>query len=188
MALSRDIVNLFADVDRNIIGIDDTPTLALENQADGPVLKLQNAGGTGVQLSQVSCPTTAQMIRGATAGVDAYVGKIAGQFNSTGGYGLAVTSCPTTAVYILGTGVGGYFRSAASAANAGVFDRSVIGSATVAVVKISQISTPSGAMIEFSGVDAGVLSTASGCVTLSYGVRVKVGDTYGWLPIFSTIA
>lgn len=182
------VFNLDTSTGKNIIGDDTLPTLTLEGTSSGEILKLQNAGGTGVQLSQVSCPTTAQMIRGVTAGVDAYVGKTAGLFNSTGGFGVAVTSCPTTAVYVLGKAVGGYFRSAASEAVAIVADRSVIGSVTVAVVKISQLSTPSGAMIEFAGVGSGIVSTASGTPTLSYGVRVKIGDSYGWIPVLSTIA
>lgn len=153
-----DIVNLQAESEKNIIGDDTTPVLTLENTSSGEALKLQNAGGTGVQLSQISAPTTAQMVRGAAMGLDVSVGGLAAQLKST-----------------------------ASEANVLDLSRTIVGSPTVALLK-AVTSTPSGALFEFGVVDKAVISTASAGATLLYGVRVKVGNTYGWLPIYHTIA
>jgi len=72
-----DLLNLAAESGRNIIGDDPTPTLTLENISSGSTLKLQNAGGTGTQLSGVSCPTTAAHIVSAGAAFD-LTGAVAG--------------------------------------------------------------------------------------------------------------
>ena len=182
-----DVINLYAESDRNIIGDDTTPSLTLENTSSGNIIKLQNAGGTGVQLSQISCPTTAQMVRGAAGGLDVYVGTTGAILNSTAGIGLSIISTPTTAINVSSVGTAGLFKSTASAAVVLDLSRTIVGSATVALFKVLT-STPSGALLEFGVVDKAVISTASAGATLAYGVRVKVGDTYGWLPIYSTIA
>lgn len=65
-----DTVNLWAESGRNIIGDDTGPTLILENQSSGEVLKLQSAGGTGVQLATVSGATTSLFIVSAKQGAD----------------------------------------------------------------------------------------------------------------------
>lgn len=144
------VMNLDADTGKNIIGDDTLPTLTLEGVSSGEILKLQNAGGTGVQLSAVSCPTTA--------------------------------------VHVVGAQTGAYIRSGASAANAAIFDRTVIGSATVAVIKLTQLSAASGPFMEFSGLNMGVVSTASAGATVDFGIRVKIGNSYGWLPVYHDIA
>lgn len=63
-----DVLNLNAASGRNMIGDDTTPNLTLESTSSGEVLKLQNAGGTGIQLSMVSAPTTALKIASAKGG------------------------------------------------------------------------------------------------------------------------
>lgn len=54
-----------------------------------------------------------------------------------------------------------------------------VGTPTVAPLRILN-SAPSGPAIEFQG--KGVISALSGGSIL-YGVRVKVGDVYGWIPV-----
>lgn len=66
-----------------------------------------------------------------------------------------------------------------------IANRSTTQAATVALVKFSA-STASAPAIEFAG--SAVESTASGSVTLTYGVRVKVGNDYGWIPVYRDIA
>jgi hypothetical protein len=61
------------------------------------------------------------------------------------------------------------------------------GVATIAVIKLTN-SLASSPVMEFGSVDKSVVSTASGCATLAYGIRVKVGNTYGWIPVLKTIA
>jgi hypothetical protein len=154
-----DLLNLDAESGRNIIGDDATPTITLENTSSGNTLNLQNAGGTGVQLSMISAPTTSQMVRGGHLGLDVQVGGMAGQFRSTASGGAVLDLARTTAV----------------------------GSPTVALLKL-QTSTPSGPLFEFGSVDKGVVSTASAGVTVDYGIRVKIGNTYGWIPVYHDIA
>lgn len=66
-----------------------------------------------------------------------------------------------------------------------VVNRSTTQAATVALAKFSA-STASAPVFEFAG--SAVESTASGSVTLTYGVRVKVGNDYGWIPVYRDIA
>jgi len=149
-----DVINLTAEEGRNIIGDDSSPTLTLENVSSGNALRLQNAGGTGVLLSAVSCPTTS--------------------------------------VYVVsGAGVAAHLRSGVTESIPLVLDHSVCGSATVALLKLSRLSTASGPIFDFGSVSSavgGVVSTASACATLDYAVRVKVGDAYGWIPVYRAVA
>lgn len=150
-----DVVNLNAESDRNIIGDDSSPTLTLENTSSGNVLKLQNAGGTGVALSIISCATTPLLVNGA---------------------GLGVTS-------------GGFvFNSTASAVNSLVLSNTKVQSPTVAILKLSNNSTASGPLLDLGRVDFGVVSTASACATIDFAFRVKVGDMYGWVPVYRAVA
>lgn len=57
--------------------------------------------------------------------------------------------------------------------------KNTIGAPTVAPLVV-QTSTPSGAAIEFRG--KAVVSALSGG-SFTYGIRVKVGDVYGWVPV-----
>ena len=59
--------------------------------------------------------------------------------------------------------------------------RNTIGAATVAPLVI-QTSIASGAAIEFRG--KAITSALSGAATIIYGVRVKAGDVYGWIPVY----
>ncbi len=154
-----DTINLYAESDRNIIGDDTTPTFTLENTSSGNALKLQNAGGSGVQLSMTSCPTTAVYMTGAKKGLDVLTGDTPATLKSTASGSVVVDLARYTAV----------------------------GSPTVSLLRILS-STPSGALMEFGVVDKAVVSTASAGATLLFGVRVKVGDVLGWLPIYHTIA
>lgn len=97
-----DLINLAAESDRNIIGDDASPTLTLENISSGETLKLQNAKGTGVQLSGISCPTTAVKITGAAKVVE-LLGTVASTIKSAAteaaalDLGHSVWSSPTIA-------------------------------------------------------------------------------------------
>lgn len=186
-----DTVNLYAESGRNIIGDDATPTLTLENTSSGAVLRLQNAGGTGPLLSLLSCPTTSINMTGAGGGLNVYTTGIAGQFGSTAGIALNMVSCPTTSVYAVSRGNTGYLRSTATEGVPMTLDRSICGSASVALLKLSQLSTASAPLFDFGSVSSavgGVVSTASACATLDYAVRVKVGDAYGWIPVYRAVA
>jgi hypothetical protein len=112
--MAGDIINLDAELGRNIIDDDAEPTLSLENtNVLGTALKLKSAG----------------------IGLD------------------------------------------------------IVGGGIVTVASIKAISSAaSGAVLEFGTVDFGVVSTASAGATLAYGVRVKIGNTYGWLPVYKDIA
>lgn len=181
-----DVLNLATSANRNIIEDGTSPALTLENTSSGNTLLLQNAAGTGIQLSQISAPTTAQVVKGAAGGVEVYVGGTAGAFDSTGGIALNVASCPTTAVNVSAVGVAGRFKSTASESN--VLDLAhltAVASPTVAVVRIGS-SAASGPAFEFHG--GCIESTASGSVSLVAGVRVKFGNLYGWLPVYENIA
>lgn len=57
--------------------------------------------------------------------------------------------------------------------------KTTIGTPTVAPLVI-QTSTPSGAAIELRG-KAFVSALSGGSFT--YGIRVKAGDVYGWIPV-----
>jgi hypothetical protein len=104
-----DTINIYAETGRNIIGDDSSPTFTFENTSSGEILKLQNAGGTGNQLSTVSCPTTAVYLQGAelalkTLGSRASIGA-AIQSSATQGIPLevrhTVISAPTAACMVL---------------------------------------------------------------------------------------
>jgi len=142
------VINLNSATGSVLIDDDSEPTLLLENTSSGNVLKLQNAGGTGNQLSAVSCPTTA--------------------------------------LYVVGAGyLAADFRSAASASNVVEVKKDVLSSATVAALKVST-SGASAPALEFAGTC--ITSTASASATVSAKIRVKYGDTYGWIPVYPTMA
>lgn len=104
---------------------------------------------------------------------------------------ISMQSCPTTSLYVVTPAVGAYIRSGATEAKSVVLDRSVCGSATVALLKLSVLSTASAPLLDFgtvSSTSGAVVSTASACATIDYAVRVKVGDNYGWIPIYRTVA
>jgi len=58
------------------------------------------------------------------------------------------------------------------------------GTATVAAIR-SLNSAVSGPAFEVRG--GSVISTASAGATVAFGVRVKFGDVYGWIPAFTEI-
>ena len=59
------------------------------------------------------------------------------------------------------------------------------GFATIAPFR-SINSAASGPMMEFVG--KGVVSTASGSPTVAFAIRVKYGNTYGWITALHTVA
>lgn len=208
-----DILNLETTSNRNIIEDGTTPALTLENTSSGNCLRLQNAGGTGISLSILSCPTTALNVGAggiAVTGSQTFTGDqtVTGSLTLNGAgetnYLLSLVSCPTTAFNVAtgGAAITGNvaitgdvtttgdstLRSTTTESNVlSVGHQTALSSATVAPFSVFT-STPSGPLVEFAAVDKGVVSTASGCVTVSYGVRVKVGDTYGWVYVYPTLA
>lgn len=84
--------------------------------------------------------------------------------NAGTGEGLKVSSVADIAAEFVGSGV-----------------------ASIATIKITN-SLASSPVMEFGALDKSVVSTASGSATLAYGIRVKVGNTYGWIPVLKTIA
>lgn len=169
-----DVINISAEDNRNIIDDDAVPALTLEStHASGYGLKVTNtnaAGGTAAWV--VSTAGTALNVDG-TAGVGIDV--------DSGGANAAINALSAGAQALIA-------RSQATEAN--VIDLAhdtALSSATVAVLKAVS-STASAPLFEFGNVDTAVVSTASAGATLAYGVRVKVGNTYGWLPVYIDIA
>lgn len=72
-----------------------------------------------------------------------------------------------------------------STGNALSLKKDVSGGATIAALKITA-STASAPAFEFAG--SCVESTASGSASLTFGIRVKVGNLYGWIPVYEQIA
>lgn len=58
------------------------------------------------------------------------------------------------------------------------------GTATVAAISALN-STASGPALEFKG--GSVISTASAGATAAFGIRVKFGNVYGWVPAYTEI-
>lgn len=149
-----DVINIFAESGRNVIEDDAVPTFTFENTSSGECLKLQNAGGTGVQLSTVSCPTTSVYVTGASTGVE-----------------------------VLAVGSAGVFKSSASASvPVDIIRSTAVSSPTVAMLRVST-SGASAPALEFRGTC--IVSTASAAATYAAGIRVKFGDTYGWIPVLT---
>ena len=149
-----DLLNLNAESGRNIIGDDSSPSLNLENSSSGECLKLQNAGGTGNQLSTVSCPTTALYLQSASKYVIDVLGSVA-----------------TVATR---------FRSSASAGVVLELGHSVIGAPTVPLMVMTN-SCASGAFFQFKGFLASIASATS--ITRGIRVKIS-GDEEGWIPVY----
>lgn len=156
--MARDTVNLYAETDRGIISDDTGSALNLENTSTGSALALKNtSSGNCLELKNASGT----------------------------GIQLSSVSAPTTAIDVLVAGkaaVGSAvrFRSAASLGNALELGQSVVGSPTVALLVMTN-SCASGAFFEFKGM-ASLVSMTS----IFRGVRVKVGDEYGWFPVYAS--
>lgn len=105
------------------------------------------------------------------------------QLQNAGGTGVAlsIVSTPTTALFANVVGTAGHFRSNASLQPAVIADQGVISSPTVAVVRLTQ-SAASGAFFELRGFLASIASATS----ITRGIRVKFGDSYGWIPIYES--
>jgi len=157
--MADDILNLDAEAGRDIIDDDAEPALTVKNT---------NASGTGLRAWASN-------------------GGVALDVDSTTGIGVDVDTTTGTGVDVLSAGIASALKSSATAAVVLDLSKTVVGSPTVALAKVLS-STPSGALIEFGVVDKGVVSTASAGATLAYGVRVKIGNTYGWLPVYNDIA
>jgi len=109
--MSKDIINLYAESDRDIVSDDGSSTITLENTANGSALTVKNSGATlGVAL-KASIPAT--------------------------------------------------------------------GAPTIAVM-VATNSVASGCFFEFKGFLASITSVSS----LRRGIRVKVGDEYGFIPVY----
>lgn len=115
-----DVINLYAESDRNIIGDDSSPTLTLENSSSGNAIKAYGSG-TGVPL----------------------------------------------------------YAEAAATVPAAEFVHTTPGAATVAVARFTA-STASAPYFEFKGFLASIASATS----ITRGVRVKIGDEYGFIPVY----
>lgn len=156
-----DLMNLFAESGRNIIGDDSSPALTLENISSGQALQLQNAGGTGVALSVVSTPTTSVMVRGAAGGLD-----------------------------IQTTGIAGTFKSTATLNQVLDISSTVLGGATIAPVRITA-STASQAFFDFRGAVISTASINLAANTMAGVIQVWIngqgGPAIGYLPIFKGV-
>lgn len=155
-----DVINLAAESGRNIIGDDASPTLTLENTSSGQPLKLQNAGGTGVQLSGISCPTTAIDIASGGKGSE-IEGAVASTFNSS------ATAEAALAVGHLGA---------------------VLGSPTIGTFAVMN-STASGAFFEFKGafMSTASINISADKTVFVIPVTHESGALKGYIPVFTGV-
>ena len=165
-----DIINLQAEDNRDIVDDDAVPTLRLDNT---------NAAGTGLKLEASGGGTVLDLNASGGIGID---------LDGTTGIGIDIdNSGAGTGVDVLTAGKAAVLKSTATEQVVLDVAHSVaVSSTTVAPVRV-QTSGASAPLLQFGAVDYGVVSTASAGATLAYGVRVKVGDTYGWLPIYIDI-
>lgn len=145
-----DVINLNAEDNRNIIDDDAVPTLTLENtHASGKALLLKpSGGGVGLDLDQTT---------GTGLDIDLTTG-IGVDIDATSGTGVDVDVTTGTAFDgVASTGIAGKFYSSATTGRAIDAGRTVIGSTTIAPVRITA-SVASGALMEFN---SPLVSTAS---------------------------
>jgi len=156
-----DTLNLYAESGRNIIGDDSSPTLNLENTSSGEVLKLQNAGGTGVQLSTVSAPTTSVFIQGGAGGVNVQT------------VGTAITA-----------------QSTATLTPTAIFGHTVLAGATIAPIRVIA-STASAAFFDFRGAVISTASVSMTAATSAGYIKVWIngegGANVGYIPILKGV-
>jgi len=92
----------------------------------------------------------------------------------TGGYLLSTYSCPTTAAS---------FKSAATEATPVVIEHAVVGSPTVAPLKIAASGASAPAFQIEGGCIVSITSGASFCAA----IRIKRGDQYYWIPLVDEV-
>lgn len=90
-------------------------------------------------------------------------------------------SSPTLTLENSSTGNALSLKSGATEAVALQIANTVISSPTVAVVKLTT-SGASAPFFEFAGFLASIASATS----ITRGIRVKFGDNYGWIPVFTS--
>jgi hypothetical protein len=84
------------------------------------------------------------------------------------------------AIRVVNSGTGVAVQGEAAATSpVGDLYHTTPGAATVAVLRVTA-STASAPFFEFKGFLASIASASS----LQYGVRVKIGDEYGWIPVY----
>lgn len=151
----------------NLVNLDAATGRNIIDDDTTPVLALLNtSSGTGLHVDNTA---------GTGIGLDVDTVGVGLDVDSTG---VGIES--TSATYA------GVFKSTATASPiVDIIHATAIASATVAPLRVST-SVASGALLEFRG--GGVHSTASAGVTIAFGIRVKYGDNYGWLPAYTEIA
>lgn len=104
-----------------------------------------------------------------------------------GGIQISSVSAPTVAIKVVAAtsavtvAPAVEFLSAASLGNSISVGNTVIASPTVANI-VSLNSAASGAHFEFKG----FLASAASMGSIVRGVRVKYGDSYGWIPVYAS--
>ena len=134
-----DVINLNAEDNRNIIDDDAVPTLSLDNT---------NASGSGLKVEATGGGTVLDVNAAGGIGID---------LDGTTGIGIDIDNTTGTGIDVLTGGTAGVFKSSASTGYALDVSRSVVGSPTVAPMKVT-VSAASGAVFEFN---SPLISTAS---------------------------
>jgi len=151
----------------NLVNLDAATGRNIIDDDTTPVLTLENtSSGTGLKVDNTS---------GTGIGLDVDTVGVGVDIDSTGN---AVEA--TSAAYA------GIFKSTATESPiVDIVHDTAIASATIAPLRVTA-SAASGALLEFRG--GGAQSTASAGATVAFGVRVKFGDVYGWIPVHTEIA
>lgn len=157
-----DVLNLDAESNRNIIGDDSSATLMLENTSSGECLKLQNAAGSGTQLSTVSCPTTSVYV---------VSGALGAKIHGVGGVDV---------------------RSTATSSPAAEFVHTTLGSPTIGVIRATQSTASGAFMtFRGAVISTASLNVSADKVVAAVRVSVE-GDAggileNGYIPVLTVV-
>lgn len=166
-----DVINLQAEDNRNIIDDDAVPTLTLTNtHASGFGAKVENTNATGGTALDVNST--------AGVGIDVDVSGSNEAINADSASGKAIVAEGLLASTI---------QSSATAASAleVAHKSTIVSSVTVAPFRVIS-SAASGPLVDFGVIDSGgVVSAATGAPTVVAAIRVKIGDSYGWLRAYT---
>ena len=98
-----------------------------------------------------------------------------------------ITNNASPSLYIEQQGTGGTLRLGGSTTHLPI--SSVVANATgAATVAAARFGTSLASQAAFELMGSCVVSTASGAATISAGIRVKFGNSYGWIPVYPNIA
>jgi hypothetical protein len=98
------------------------------------------------------------------------------------GVGLSLVSTPTTALHIKGAKSGIVVEADTSEVAITAGHVSTLGAVTVAPLRLVS-SGVSGCFISFQG----AFASAASCPSLTRAVRVKIDDSYYWIPLYESI-